>query len=118
MAGARTLRLRARRHVMSVQEVKFPSPPEKPATRGWGGFLLFPSPEKPGLYQITLSDNAWIDVIQADARVPAQAHSGRPDCAAMRKSVRFELTAAPMTLQFSGTPNDTVKVAIRKVADD
>ena len=104
--------------LIAVQDAKFPADPEKPATRGWGGFLLLPPPEKPGLYQITLSDTAWIDVIQAGVRVANQAHTGRPDCAAMRKSVRFELGTGPVTLQLSGAPNETAKIAIRRVSEN
>ena len=48
----------------------------------------------------------------------AQAHTGRPDCTTVRKSVRFNLGAAPVTLQLSGAPNDTAKIAIRKVSED
>jgi hypothetical protein len=33
----------------------------------------------------------------------------------MRKSVRFELNAAPVTLQLSGNPSEMAKIAIRKV---
>jgi hypothetical protein len=104
--------------LIPVQDAEFPARPEKPATHGWGGFILLASPGKPGLYQITLSENAWIDVIQAGGRLAAQAHTGRPDCTAMRKSVRFELGAAPVTLQLSGSPNDTAKIAIRRVSED
>jgi hypothetical protein len=65
-----------------VQDAEFPFPPQKPATRGWGGFVILPPPDKPGFYQITLAENAWIDVIQAGPawlirHIPA-ARTARP----------------------------------------
>jgi hypothetical protein len=35
------------------------------------------------------------------------------DCAAIRKSVRFEVGSGPFSLQLSGIPQDTIKIAIR-----
>jgi hypothetical protein len=104
--------------LVPIQDVKFPADPEKPSTRGWGGFVVLPSPEKPGLYQITLSDNAWIDVVQGGARLASQAHTGRPDCTPLRKSVRFQLGSAPVTIQVSGVPSNALKIAVRKVSED
>ncbi len=66
--------------------------PKKPDT--FGGVLEIDAVE-PGLYQITLSDDAWIDVIQNDAFVKSAAHSGRRDCADVHKSVRFQLGQGP-----------------------
>lgn len=101
-----------------VQDVTFAVDPEKPATKGWGGLVLLPTPEKPGLHQITLSESVWIDVVQGGARLASQAHTGRQDCAALRKSVRFELGSAPVTIQISGATKDAVRIAIRKVSED
>lgn len=101
----------------SAQEVTFPVAPEKPAESGWSGFVLLPQSGSPGMYQITLSDNGWIDVVQGGARLASRAHTGRKDCAALRKSVRFELASGPVTIQISGVPGKTLKIAVRKVAE-
>jgi hypothetical protein len=104
--------------LLPAQDVKYPADPEKPATSGWGGFVILPSPAKAGLYQITLSDNAWVDIIQGDVRLASQAHTGRRDCTAMRKSVRFKLDSAPVTIQLSGAMNNTLNIAVRNVGED
>ncbi len=78
----------------------------------FGGVLTFASPSKPGVYQVTLSSEAWIDVIQNGKSLKSTAHSGKHDCPGVRKSVRFELQAAPVTVQLSDVPSDTIKIAI------
>jgi hypothetical protein len=78
----------------------------------FGGVLTFASPAKPGVYQVTLSSEAWIDVIQNGKSVKSTAHSGKRDCPSVRKSVRFELQAAPVTVQLSDVSSDTINIAI------
>ncbi len=65
-----------------------------------------------GLYQFTLSSDAWIDVIQDGAFVPTVAFSGKRDCPAVRKTVRFDLKEGSATLQLSGAPTDSIKLAV------
>lgn len=110
-ASGFTLRL------LPVKDVTFAAAPEKPAHGGWGGVVLLPQPETPGVYQITLSDIVWIDVVQGGARLASLAHTGRKDCALVRKSVRFELAAEPATIQVSGATGETLKIAVRKISD-
>jgi hypothetical protein len=59
-AGALVIRLQP------GAQASFAMPPErKPRTEQWhGGMVRLPALAKPGIYQITLSDDAWIDVIQ------------------------------------------------------
>src|SRR5262245_32204541 len=48
-----------------VELLAFPVPPERaPAAESHGAILRLPPLAKGGLYQITLSDEAWIDVVQ------------------------------------------------------
>jgi hypothetical protein len=51
---------------------------------------------------VTLSNYAWIDAIQNDAYLKPKGFSGVTGCDAARKSVRFDLAAGPVTIQFSG----------------
>ena len=67
-----------------------------------------------GLYQVTLSGEGWIDLVQ-DGAPRAADHTGAKECPGLRKSVRFNVGAAPIALQLSGAPADTIKVAIRPV---
>jgi hypothetical protein len=81
----------------------------------YAGVISLPAMTEAGIYQVTLSDEAWIDVIQDGQAQKSLEHSGRKDCPEIRKSVRFEIAAKPVTLQLSGVSGDAVKVAIRKV---
>ena len=62
--------------------------------------------------QVSLSSEAWVDVIQNGHSIVASDHSGDPNCPGLRKSVRFTLTAAPVTLEISNAPDDHVRIAI------
>ena len=87
-------------------------PPErKPkAETGYGGVIRLPAPGKAGVYQVALSDEAWVDVVQDGRYLRSVAHSGRTDCPGLRKVVRFELSAAPVVLQLSGVRAGTIGV--------
>ena len=98
-------------------QTTFVLPPErKPKSENWfGGGLQFPAPEKSGSYQITLSQEAWIDVIQDGRYARSTGSTGRSDCSGLRKSVRFELNASPFVVQLSGVATEAVVVAISRV---
>jgi len=101
-----------------VAEVGYVLPPaKKKGASGtqYGGMVVFAAPDKPGTYQVTLSGEGWIDLVQDGASLKAVDHSGVKDCPGLRKSVRFNVGAAPVALQISGSPADSVKVAVRPV---
>jgi hypothetical protein len=88
----------------------FVVPLKKPMAAGeYGGVVRISAIPKAGLYQVTLSREAWVDVIQNQARARTRNVSRQSDCPAFAKSVRFELAAGPAVLQISG-------VAAAKVA--
>ena len=95
-------------------EAAFAMPPErKPKSERWfGGAIRFPGLEKPGIYQVTLSEEAWIDVVQDDRYARSVGSTGRSDCPGLRKSVRLDLVAAPFVLQVSGVTSESIVVAI------
>lgn len=96
-----------------VADLKFPiTTGRKPATGTFGALLTLPPIEKAGLYQVTLSDEGWIDVVQAGATVKYSAATGQKACAGLRKSVRFNLAAGPVSLQISGVKAQTIKLAV------
>lgn len=80
-----------------------------------GAILSFGVVATPGLYQVTLSDEAWIDIVQDGSYRPSLEFSGVHGCPGLRKSVRFELKQAPLILQLSGASSPLLKVAIRPV---
>ena len=89
-------------------------PPErKPKAERWfGGAVRLPAVERPGIYQVTLSEEAWMDIVQDGRYAHTVGHTGRGDCPGLRKSVRLELGATPFVLQISGVTSDTIAVAI------
>ena len=74
--------------------------------------LLVANIDKAGLYQVTLSDEAWLDVVQGDALVKSTGFSGQKDCPGVRKTVRFDLKQGPATLQISNSAAQTLDVAV------
>jgi hypothetical protein len=94
--------------------VSFLLPPERQpkSADSFSGVISFANLAKAGLYQITLSAEAWIDVIQDGQAVKSTAFSGKRGCADVRKSVRFELKPGALTIQLSGAAEKTVKLAV------
>jgi hypothetical protein len=95
-------------------DASFVMPPErKSRVEPWfGSAIKFAAPDKPGIYQVTLSEDAWLDIVQDGRYARSVGSTGRGDCPGLRKSVRLELTAAPFVLQFSGVAADKIFVTI------
>ena len=88
-------------------------PPERaPKPGAFGGVLKISGLPKAGLYEITLSDEAWIDVVQNGASVKSSDFSGQKNCPGVRKSVRFPLAAGAATVQISNAASASIQVAI------
>jgi hypothetical protein len=94
-------------------DAKLPNPPERAPKEGtFAGFASFKSGPKAGLYTISLSTGAWIDVVQDGHALKPKAFSGATDCDGIRKTMKYELGASPFVLQISGTREDSISVAI------
>ena len=99
-------------------EVTFPLPPERaPKPNTAAGFIVLPAPAAPGAYQVSLGGKAWIDVIQNGKTLPSGAHTSDAACPVLHKSVRFDLIAAPVTLQISGGDATSIVITIMPAAD-
>jgi hypothetical protein len=97
----------------SPAEAKLPTPPERAPKEGtFAGFASIKAAPKAGLYSISLSGGGWVDVVQEGKFLKPKAHSGATDCAGIRKTMRYELSASPFVLQVSGTKEDSVSIAI------
>ena len=101
-------------HLQPSAQAAFVMLPErKPRSETWfGGTLKFPALDKAGIYQVTLSGEAWIDVVQDGRYARSVGSTGRGDCPGLRKSVRLDLAAKPFVLQFSSVSDDKIVVAI------
>jgi hypothetical protein len=95
-------------------DAKLPAAPERApkSPDSFAGYFQVRAPARAGTYKITLSAEGWIDVTQAAHAVKSIAFSGALGCEGVRKSVKFDLAAAPFTVELSGVPADTIKMAI------
>jgi hypothetical protein len=84
--------------------------PKSPNT--YAGFVRVSALQKPATYRITLSQGAWIDVVQDGQEVKSSASSGATGCDGVRKSVKFELDAAPFIIEISGTTADAIAIVV------
>ncbi|MBS0235327.1 MAG: hypothetical protein JSR99_17805 [Proteobacteria bacterium] len=78
----------------------------------FSGWFTIADVAKPGLYQITIPNHSWIDVIQNNELVSSTAFSGDKKCKGLRKSVQYELGAGPAIVQISGAPDKSMKLTI------
>lgn len=90
-----------------------PPPPDAKPRPGLAGSISLPIVEA-GIYRVTLSGEAWIDAVQHDAVLNAEAFSGVGDCPGLRKSVKFKLDAGPLLLQLRGSAAGTIAVAVTR----
>ncbi len=95
-------------------DAKLPVAPERApkSPTSFAGFVQIAAPARAGTYKITLSSEGWIDVIQDGHAVKSVAFSGATGCDSVRKSVKFDLAAQPLTLELSGVPADTIRVVV------
>jgi hypothetical protein len=97
---------------LAADTAKLPHPPTRQPKAGtYSGFLNVPAP-KAGIYRVALSAGGWIDVFQNGKDVKSSAFTGVPGCGGIRKSVKFDLTAAPYVIEITGVETDSVSVAI------
>jgi hypothetical protein len=69
-----------------------------------------------GEYKVSVSSNAWIDVVQNGKLVKSGAFSGALGCEGIRKSVKFTLAATPFSVQVTGVPNDSIAIVVTPAA--
>jgi hypothetical protein len=95
-------------------DAKLPVAPERTpkSPTSFAGFLQLSAPAKAGTYKITLSSEGWIDVVQDGHAVKSTAFSGALGCEGVRKSVKFDLAARPLTLELSGVLTNSIMIAV------
>ncbi|WP_164937459.1 hypothetical protein [Bradyrhizobium guangxiense] len=98
--------------LVAAGNAKLPTPPERTPKAGtFAGFTGIKAP-KAGLYTISLSNGAWIDMVQDGHVLKPVAFSGATDCDGIRKIVKYELSGRPVVLQISGSKDDAISIAI------
>src|SRR5581483_11317991 len=99
--------------LVSPADAKLPSPPERAPKDGtMAGFASFKGAPKAGIYTISLSTGAWIDVVQDGHFLKPRAFSGATDCDGIRKTMKYELAPRPFVLQVSGDKENAISIAI------
>ena len=103
--------------LVSLAEAGLPMAPERAPqkTPALAGYLRFGKAAGPRLYKVTLSEGAWIDLVQDGHYLKPAAFTGATDCPHVRKSVKFDIGPAPFALQVSGAPATGVAVVITPV---
>jgi hypothetical protein len=92
---------------------KLPKPPERAPKDGtFAGFTGVKTAPKAGVYTISLSAGAWVDVVQDGHFLKPKAFSGATDCDGIRKTMKYELSASPFVVQVSGSRDDSISIAI------
>ncbi|WP_257167790.1 hypothetical protein [Bradyrhizobium sp. SRS-191] len=96
-----------------LAEAKLPTPPERaPKDGSFAGVTRLTAAPRAGIYTVSLSTAAWIDLVQDGRILKPIAFSGATDCDGIRKTVKYELAAQPFTLQISGAPQAEISIAI------
>jgi len=98
--------------LVAPQEAKLPTPPERAPKDGtFAGFTSIKA-AKAGLYTISLSSGAWVDVVQDGHFLKPVAFSGATDCDGIRKTMKYELSDKPFVLQISGAKDNSLSIAV------
>jgi hypothetical protein len=100
--------------LLPFADANLPVPPDRApkSPDSFAGYFEAPAPKQAGSYKITLSAEGWIDVEQSGQTVKSTAFSGAFGCEGIRKSVKFDLAAAPFTVELSGVKADSIKLVI------
>jgi hypothetical protein len=106
--GVFALRLRP------VGDVIYPVLPERGSDGGNGGIVTLENIPA-GRYRIVMSEEAWVDAVQGNVRLPLLSVRRVVDCPGTRQSVQVEVRGEPLTLQFGGAAARLVKIAVLRV---
>lgn len=99
-------------------DAKLPSPPERAPKPGtFAGFSVVKNIPANGSYSISLSAAAWVDVLQNGTFLKPKAFSGVTGCEGIRKTMKFDLVAGTATIQVSGVPEPSIKMAVMPVTE-
>ncbi len=95
-----------------VKQVQFFLPPAKPPKAGsFAGEIAFFGVPRPGLYQVTLSQAAELDVFENGTRIKPAAMVAAPQCAEAALSARYALQTGDLVLvQISGASAASIKI--------
>jgi hypothetical protein len=72
-------------------------------------------PKPAATYQVTVSDGAWVDLVEGGEIVKQSGYVHRKDCAGVDKSIRFKTNGGPLAIQISGAYAKAIKLEAARV---
>ncbi|WP_375465845.1 hypothetical protein [uncultured Methylobacterium sp.] len=101
-----------RLNLQPTADLALPFPSDRSAKPGtFAGFITVATPVEAGTYHVTVSEDAWIDIGQdGTTALKPTSLSAQAGCPEVRKSARFALRAAPVTIQISRASARSIKV--------
>ncbi|WP_141653148.1 hypothetical protein [Phenylobacterium immobile] len=100
----------AKARLTSGAEVVFPVAPQKtPAGETYAGLFELNVPVA-GTYRLSLSEPAWVDVVENGLLIEAAAHAHGPPCGTVRKMVDFPLKAGRHVVEIAGAPKPDIVI--------
>ncbi len=103
--------------LLPAAQVGFPVAPlghHSKAEGTYGGLAQLRVPSA-GTWRISLSEPAWVDVVNAGAVLQPKDFQGRHGCSAPHKILRYELPAGTsLTLQLSAASASAVRLVVSK----
>jgi hypothetical protein len=111
--GVLTIGTAARVKLSPVDKVVFAHPPGRDGIAStYAAVLNLPAPSTAGVYTVSLSGGAWIDVFQDNIVLKPSEHSGVKDCQNIRKTLKFRLTPLTTVIQISNSPVPEASIVI------
>lgn len=98
-------------------QVSFPVPPLGHHSTSEGSYAGIAQLRLPaaGTWRISLSEPAWVDIVNDRTVVQPKDFQGRRGCSTPHKILRYELPAGgALTLQLSGARGEVVRVVVSK----
>ena len=94
--------------------VFFLPPRTKPKTSTFAGTIAFFGVPRPGVYQVTLSEPADVDVFENGVRIKPMTLVSAPHCPDARVSGRYALQTGDLVLvQISNAASNAIKIAFQ-----
>jgi hypothetical protein len=103
-----------------ISDADLPLPPERAprVTNSFASAVSFGPATSRGIFRVSLSAAAWIDVIQKGAYVKSGRFTGAVGCPGIRKSVEFDIGPEPFTVQISGANSPKITFVLTPSPSD
>jgi len=95
-------------------EVIYPKLPERGSDGGWGAVITLENVAA-GRYQIALSEEAWVEAIQDNVRLPIRPSARAMECRGVHRSFEVETRGEPLTLQIGGAGVRRLNMAVVRI---